>query len=83
MTIAATDAEGGEFGADKSLAFTITRDGNLSAPLTVSYSVQGTATQGSDYSTLNGTLEIPKDSASAVIPVSVLADSLRRATKRL
>lgn len=76
VTIAATDAEGGEFGSDKSLAFTVTRDGSLTVPLTVSYSVQGTATQGADYSTLSGTIEIPKDSASAVVPVSILADSI-------
>ncbi len=76
VTIAATDATGGEFGSDKSLAFTVTRDGNLSAPLTVSYTAQGTATQGADYSTLSGSLVIPEGSASAVIPVSVLADNL-------
>lgn len=76
LTIAATDAEGGEFGADRSLAFTVTREGSLSSLLTVAYTVQGTATQGTDYSALSGTLEIPAGSASAVIPVSVLVDTL-------
>ncbi len=52
VTIAATDATGGEFGADNSLAFTITRTGDLSEALLVGYTLGGTATKGADYSDL-------------------------------
>lgn len=76
VSIAATDSVGGEYGDDQALAFTITRTGDLTNPLTVTYTVGGTATQGTDYSALTGTIDIPANSATAVIPVSVLADTL-------
>jgi hypothetical protein len=76
VSIAATDSVGGEFGEDNTLAFTITRDGDLTNPLTVIYTVGGTATAGTDYSPLTGTVEIPANSASAVVTVSVLTDTL-------
>lgn len=76
VTIAATDTTGGEFGADNSLAFTITRTGDLSDALTVDYTLGGTATKSTDYTALTGAITIPANSASAVIGVNVFADAL-------
>ena len=42
----------------------------------VTYTVAGTATAGTDYTALTGTVTIPAGSLSAVIDVSVLDDAL-------
>jgi gliding motility-associated-like protein/uncharacterized repeat protein (TIGR01451 family) len=47
-----------------------------STPVTVNYTIAGTAQNGTDYITLSGTVEIPTDSNSVYIPVSVLDDNL-------
>ncbi|MEK7950378.1 Ig-like domain-containing protein [Luteolibacter soli] len=73
VSIEATDATGGEYGADQSLAFTVTRTGPTTGALAVSYTTSGTAT-GSDIAPLSGTIEIPAGQSSAVIPVTILAD---------
>ena len=39
--------------------FTVTRTGSTTASLTVAYSTSGTATNGTDYTTLTGTVVIP------------------------
>ncbi len=49
--------------------FLFTRTGNLSAPLTVAYTVSGTAEAGTAYGELSGTVTIPAGSASAKVPV--------------
>src|SRR5204863_14943 len=54
--------------------FTVTRTGNTVAPLTVNYTVTGTATAGSDYTALSGSVTIPGGQASATITVAVLDD---------
>jgi hypothetical protein len=56
-------------------AFTVTRTGSTTAPLTVSYTVSGTATAGSDYASLSGSVTIPAGSTSATISVTPLADT--------
>jgi PKD repeat protein len=50
--------------------FTITRTGSTSSPLTVSYSLGGTAVNGTDYQTLGTSAVIP--AASSTITVDVL-----------
>ncbi|RYD30551.1 MAG: hypothetical protein EOP87_16475, partial [Verrucomicrobiaceae bacterium] len=82
VSIAATDAVAGEYGADQALAFTVTRSGPTDAPLTVSYGTSG-ATNGSDFATLSGSIEIPAGEASTVIPVTVLADDLAEGPETL
>ncbi|RYD22360.1 MAG: hypothetical protein EOP87_27035, partial [Verrucomicrobiaceae bacterium] len=74
VTIDSTDTEGGETG-DTTLAFTVTRTGDLSQPLMVHYTTSGTATAGSDYTALSGSVEIPATMASAVITIQVLPDN--------
>ena len=44
--------------------------------LTLPYTVGGTATGGSDYAALSGTLAVPAGATAATIPVSVLADAV-------
>src|SRR5204862_2772236 len=56
--------------------FTVTRTGNTTGSLVVNYVVTGTATAGSDYTALSGTVTIPIGQASATITVPVLDDAL-------
>jgi subtilase family serine protease len=58
-------------------AFTFTRaGGSTTAPLTVAYTIAGTATAGSDYTTLPGSVVIPAGSSSITVPVAVLSDAI-------
>jgi autotransporter-associated beta strand protein len=54
--------------------FTVNRN-NATLPVTVLYSITGTATPGGDYNTLTGTLPLGAGVASAPIPVTVLQDN--------
>jgi subtilase family serine protease len=56
--------------------FTVARTGDLSAPLTLTYTVSGTATPDSDYVALPGNVTIPVDSATATIVVTPIDDLL-------
>ena len=57
-------------------AFTVTRSGSTSASLSVRYTVAGTATRGTDYTALSGTVTIPAGAASAKIAVVPIADTI-------
>ena len=52
---------------------------NLSAgsasPVTVNYTVSGTATPGADYTALSGTLTVPAGATTATIPVEIIDDT--------
>ncbi|MCK6500126.1 MAG: hypothetical protein L6Q38_11680, partial [Nitrospira sp.] len=75
VTIAATDANASEQGADPGV-FTVTRTGATTAGLSVAYTVAGTAASPGDYSpALGGTLVIPAGSASATIQVTPADDA--------
>jgi hypothetical protein len=54
---------------------TVTRTGDISAGLTVNYSLSGTAVAGTDYTTLPGLITIPAGQSSAVVMVDPIADS--------
>ncbi|XHX78550.1 MAG: beta strand repeat-containing protein [Stenomitos frigidus ULC029] len=56
---------GGAIPAGGSVPFTVTRSGDTSQPLTVPYTIGGTATPGTDYSTLPGSITIPAGATSA------------------
>jgi uncharacterized repeat protein (TIGR02543 family) len=76
VTITATDPSASEPGIDKGI-FTISRQGgDTSNSLTVTYTVTGTATEESDYSSLNGSIVIPDGTASAAISVNPMDDKL-------
>jgi subtilisin family serine protease/subtilase family serine protease len=56
--------------------FTISRSGITNAPLTVRYTVTGTAVAGSDYVTLSGAATIQPGSSAATIVVTPIDDQL-------
>jgi hypothetical protein len=71
VNVTATDPNASETGPDQGM-FTITRSGDTTAPLTVNYTVSGTATNGTDYTALSGSAVILAGQSSvtvALIPV--------------
>jgi serine protease len=73
VSIAATDAtatEGGDTGV-----FTVTRAGSTTAAITVAYGLSGSATVGTDYATLSGTVSIPAGQTTATITVTPTDDT--------
>ncbi len=74
VTIAATDANAAEAGADPA-AFTVTRTGSTGAALIVTLAISGTATAGADYAPLPSTVTIPAGSTSATLTVTPIDDS--------
>jgi hypothetical protein len=75
VVVFATDKEATENSPDD-IVFTFTRSGSTAAPLTVSYTVGGTATSGDDFSGLAGTVTFPAGAASVAVPVSAEGDIL-------
>jgi Calx-beta domain-containing protein len=75
VTVTATDpdaSEGGGVGL-----YTVSRTGgSTSSALSVNYSIGGTATNGTDYGVLTGTVTIPVGASSVLVTVSPSADSL-------
>jgi hypothetical protein len=56
--------------------FRISRTGDTSAPLTVSYTLSGAAINGTDYATLSGSVVIPAGQSSALVTVTAVNDAL-------
>ncbi|XGW00908.1 MAG: Calx-beta domain-containing protein (plasmid) [Leptolyngbya sp. BL-A-14] len=75
VTIAATDANAAETGANSG-QFTVTRTGSTTDPLTVDFTVGGTATNGTDYSAIKKSVTIPAGAASATVTVTPTDDAL-------
>jgi hypothetical protein len=73
VTVAASDASASETGPDAG-SFTFTRTGSTAAPLVVAYSIGGTASNGSDYLALSGTVTIPAGQASALVTLTPVDD---------
>lgn len=74
VTITPADGQGGESGADRSVAYTFSRTGSTSQPLEVQYLTGGTATPGVDTPPLSGTVVIPAGKASVELAIEVLED---------
>jgi hypothetical protein len=76
VTIAATDPNASEAGTDRG-TFTFSRSGSTASPLTVTYTISGTAIRGTDYNTAPaaGTVTIPSGSLSATVSVIPVDDS--------
>jgi Calx-beta domain/CARDB/Peptidase M10 serralysin C terminal len=74
VTIAATDSSAGEPNNPGQL--TITRTGSTATTLTVSYTIDGTATNGVDYTSLGRSATIAAGQTSVVVPISVIDDTL-------
>lgn len=75
VSVTASDATAREEGLNPG-AITIGRLGDASAALTVSYTVSGTATAGSDYTALSGSIALGAGVTSATIAVTPLQDLL-------
>jgi uncharacterized protein (DUF1800 family) len=73
VSIAATKPTSDESGNNNG-EFTITRAGDVRAPLTVSYGVGGSAVNGFDYAALPGSVTIPAGATSVKLPVQVIPD---------
>ncbi len=73
VTISATDPAASEAGPDPG-TFTVTRTGSTAADLVVSYTVGGTATNGSDYTTLSNSVTIAAGSLLAPITITPIDD---------
>jgi hypothetical protein len=73
ISLHATDAVASEAGLDPSV-FTVIRSGSTASALTVNYTISGTATPGSDYAALSGSVTLPPGAAAAKIAVSPVDD---------
>src|SRR5206468_2676992 len=74
VTVTATDANASETGPDSG-TFTITRTGDTTAPLTVNYSLSGTASNGTDYQQLGTSVTIAAGVSSATVTVTPIDDT--------
>jgi subtilisin family serine protease len=75
VTLSATDDTAVEAPASTG-TFTVTRTGSTAAALTVNYTIGGTATNGTDYTTLSGSVTIGIGNASATMTVTPVNDAL-------
>ncbi|MGB8168094.1 MAG: hypothetical protein WCF18_11425 [Chthoniobacteraceae bacterium] len=75
VTIVANTPSASELGPVAG-AFTVTRAGETTDPLTVSYAISGTAGNSADYSTIANSVTIPAGSTSATIAVTPSPDTL-------
>ncbi|MFN9176610.1 MAG: Calx-beta domain-containing protein, partial [Synechocystis sp.] len=79
ITIAATDASAGETATGVTTnpgSFTLTRTGNVTQALTVNYTIGGTGTKGTDYNNLTGTVSFAAGSATALVNITPIDDTL-------
>lgn len=74
VTVTASDPNASEVGPDPG-TFTVQRRGSTNGPLTVFYSLDGTAANGRDYKTLAGSVTIPAGATSADVTVMPVPDS--------
>lgn len=79
VKVAATDASASEPGANTG-TFTFTRDTDY-APLTVYYTVSGTATSGADYVALSGKVFFPEGVKTKTVQVKPKDDTLNEANE--
>lgn len=75
VSAAATDLYASEAGGDEG-TFTISRTGSTAAALNVAVAWSGSAGNGSDYTSLPATVQIPAGQASATVNVGAINDSL-------
>ena len=75
VSISATDAEASETGSNAA-TFRVNRTGSVSTPLTVNYTLAGTATNGTDYNNLSGTATIEVGQTFADIAVTPIDDTV-------
>jgi len=74
VSVAATDNLAVEGNTNKG-TFTITRTNIRALPVTVKYTMSGTASNGTDYTTLSGTVVIPANAASVAVTLTAKTDA--------
>ncbi len=79
MTVAATDASAAE--PSDAGTFTVSRGAAAGTPLSVNYSLSGTAANGTDYALLAGSVTIPGGAASAPVTVAPADDPALEGTE--
>jgi Calx-beta domain/RTX calcium-binding nonapeptide repeat (4 copies) len=79
ITVAATDANAGETANPG--VFTLTRTGSTTNALTVNYTNAGTATNGTDYNNLPGTVTFAAGSSTATVTVNPIDDTIIEGTE--
>ncbi|WP_316801641.1 Calx-beta domain-containing protein [Pedobacter frigidisoli] len=63
--------------------FTVTLSNPASTPTTLTFTLGGTATEGTDYTTVTKTITIPAGSTTGTITIPVLADALVEGTETI
>ena len=84
ITVAATDADAGETATGITPnpgTFTLTRTGDLTQAITVNYTLSGSATNGSDYSSLPGTVNFAAGVSSATVTITPTEDNIFEGTE--
>jgi subtilisin family serine protease len=76
VTVAATDASAAEGTPANPGQFTLTRSGGSSAALTVNVTLTGTATNGTDYTTIPTTVTFAANATTAVVDLNVIDDTI-------
>jgi N-acetylneuraminic acid mutarotase len=64
-----------------SRSFTLSRTGNVDQPLTVYYTIGGSATNGGDYATIVSPVTIPAGSSTTTVNVAVIDDAYVETTE--
>ena len=80
VSIVADDATSSEPGTDTG-SFLITRSGSTTEAVTVLFVVSGSASNGSDYAAVSGSVSIPSGSSSAQILIFPIDDNLSEASE--
>ena len=75
VTVAATDAAAAEALSDPAV-FTLTRTGLTSSPLTVNYTLTGTAVNGTDYTAVPLSVVIPTGASTATVTITPIDDAV-------
>ncbi|REJ47775.1 MAG: subtilase [Microcystis flos-aquae DF17] len=79
ITVAATDADAGE--PTNNGQYTLTRTGDTTSALTVNIAMSGTATNGTDYTTISTPVNFAAGSATALVDLNVIDDTLVEGTE--
>src|SRR5690606_4811969 len=75
VTVTATDQDASEVGPDPG-TFVVTRTGSTAAALTVNFTRTGTAVNGTDYTAIGTSVQIPAGEPSASITIAPLPDAI-------
>lgn len=83
VTVAATDADGAEEGSDP-VTFTLTRNSvNLDQPLTVNFTLGGSASSGNDYTTPPLYVTFPANETTTSVTITPTDDSVAEFTETI